>query len=361
MAETFIPTQLQIEDAFHNLSNVCDKDLEGYEWYENDNPETNIIFPFMKYSGGCCVTVPLKKEGAPSKCLRVWYKDMPMIEERSSIVCEALRKHKLEYFLDYKYLKSAISINGKECHGIRMDWVNYPTLAHFLYGEDPNKSMYIPSSKDVRTIKENFFKMCQKLNEAEIAHGDLSPSNILVKDNLDILLIDYDSLYVPQMGQNHFKQNIEGTDGFQHRLRDSNVYAEKNNDYFSQQVIYVCLLAFEKNPELCKKITEKSLLFKKSDFISNNSFLNSEGYRCIHDIGDEELNTYLEQLRIAVSSPLNEVRSIIEITTDDVSNIESAKPEFYLANFCGTCGHHFDNQTDLYCPDCGKKREIFRS
>ena len=26
------------------------------------------------------------------------------------------------------------------------------------------------------------------------------------------------------------------------------------------------------------------------------------------------------------------------------------------ANYCGMCGHKFDDQTDRYCPDCGEER-----
>ena len=29
-----------------------------------------------------------------------------------------------------------------------------------------------------------------------------------------------------------------------------------------------------------------------------------------------------------------------------------------MAHFCGVCGHHFENQTDLFCPICGKEREV---
>lgn len=28
-----------------------------------------------------------------------------------------------------------------------------------------------------------------------------------------------------------------------------------------------------------------------------------------------------------------------------------------LANYCGVCGNRFENQTDKFCPQCGKRRE----
>ena len=353
MDNKYIPTRTEIIDAFSDFSNVGDRDLIGYGCCENSNPETNIIFPFMTYSGGCCVTVPLKKAGCSKKCLRIWYKNMPEIEERSKIVSEGLKASRLKYFLDYKYVKSAIRINNIDCPGICMDWEECPTLAEFLKHKDEESGkIQIPTSAELTKVKENFYTLCLDLNKAGIAHGDLSSTNILVKADLNLLLIDYDSMYVPQMGKDHYKQNIEGTEGYQHKLRDGNLIAAEDNDYFSQQVIYLCLLAFEKSPGLCKKITDKNLLFYKDDFASNTAFVNSPGFKLIHELKNEELDFYLEELRIAVSNPLNEVHSIIETRMP----LEQAKPLIELATYCGTCGHHFENQTDLYCPDCGTKR-----
>ena len=33
------------------------------------------------------------------------------------------------------------------------------------------------------------------------------------------------------------------------------------------------------------------------------------------------------------------------------------EPTIVYADWCGICGHKFDNQTDKFCPDCGTERE----
>ncbi len=341
------PTLTEIMDAIRNgtlQKNIGDIGLTGYTCCENNNPETNWLFPFMTYSGGCCVTVPLQEHGAPKKCLRIWHKDMPEIEKRSSIVCKGLKASKLKYFLDYQYVNS-IKIGDKDCPGILMDWGDYPTLAEFLKERKP-------TSDKIKKVKENFYTLCLNLSNAGIAHGDLSSSNILVKEDLNLLLIDYDSMYVPEMG-NRYKQNILGTDGYQHRERNCDLIAAKDNDNFSQQVIYLCLLAFEKKTELLETIKDKNLLFVKKDFENSDNFIDSLGFKLIAELGNKVSDFYLEQLGTAISGSLREVRSIVQIEMP----VELTKPSIVFAPFCGTCGHHFDAPTDRFCPDCGKPRE----
>ena len=59
-------------------------------------------------------------------------------------------------------------------------------------------------------------------------------------------------------------------------------------------------------------------------------------------------------------SPTKEVVNDKHSPTKEVVNDKHSPTkvaiELQPANFCGMCGHKFDNQTDKYCPDCGEER-----
>ena len=55
--------------------------------------------------------------------------------------------------------------------------------------------------------------------------------------------VDYDSIYVPAM-QDRFPVVTAGWDDFQHPRRSNNTVATARDDYFSQHVIYLSLLAY---------------------------------------------------------------------------------------------------------------------
>ena len=113
--------------------------------------------------------------------------------------------------------------------------------------------------------------MVAALHTHQIAHGDLQDGNILLKRNgtdVEIKLIDYDSLYVPALrGQ---PEQIVGLPEYQHPKRMiGGGQANEKVDYFSELVIYLSFLSLSEKPELWNRFkdkTERGLLFSKKDF-----------------------------------------------------------------------------------------------
>ena len=123
----------------------------------------------------------------------------------------------------------------------------------------------------LKTVATEFQKMVTTLHKHQIAHGDLQDGNILLKQNginVEIKLIDYDSLFVPTLqGQ---PEQIVGLPEYQHpkRIAGGGQTNEKA-DYFSELVIYLSFLSIAEKPELWNQFkdkTEKGLLFSKEDF-----------------------------------------------------------------------------------------------
>lgn len=316
-----IPSQEDILEAFDDASNILDKKLSIYHCDIIENVGMRV--PAI-YSGGTfCTTVPLKqdKENFYTQCLRIWHASLSDMKERSNIVSQALRKSKLSYFVDYEYLDQALRVNGQIVPGIRMKWIGQPTrtLTDFLREN--------PTSRMLKIVGQKFLVMCSDMRKSGFAHGDLSSTNILVTENGDLILIDYDSMYVPEMG-NRYKQEIAGTAGYQHPKRKAErVMAGPNNDNFSQIIIYLQLLAFAKQPSLCKKIDDKVLLFNDTDLVSKLAFCSSPSYKTISALGDEEIQFYLDEIANAIDQELDEVKSLCDLTPPSKNRqSESPKP-----------------------------------
>ena len=64
--------------------------------------------------------------------------------------------------------------------------------------------------------------------------------NIMVKDGGQLVLVDYDSMYVPAL--DGWDEEIKGLQGYQHEARWKNKKLAPKADYFSELIIYLSLL-----------------------------------------------------------------------------------------------------------------------
>lgn len=112
--------------------------------------------------------------------------------------------------------------------------------------------------------------MVADLHTHRISHGDLQNGNILLKKDgtdVEIKLIDYDSLFVPDLhGQ---PSPTPGLPEYQHPARG--LLSNEKVDYFSELVIYLSFLSLSEKPDLwsqfgdTKRVSD-GLLFSKKDF-----------------------------------------------------------------------------------------------
>lgn len=333
---------LAIEDAIGIKGNILPPSLNGYGPVEEGS-----LLSYFYYSGGFCSVYPLRKynQSEPDKCLRFWDKkniDMKQVAVISNYIRNITDSGK-NYFIEYEYCDKALKLqNGDVIPGLIMDWVDGVTLIEYIKQNYSNASL-------LQDVSRRFFELVKYMQTKGIAHGDLSAENIMVRKDGSLVLIDYDSFYVPTMASN-IRQTIYGTAGYQHPLRMKNLYLSKKLDNFSQQIIYLCLLAFSMNPNLAKEsnsyIGDKELLFRGADLLNETSLMSSKGYKAINAINNPKLQLYLQKLRCSINSQLDDVPSII-----DIEPINSVR----LVPFCINCGYKFKGN-DNYCIMCGRKR-----
>ena len=152
----------------------------------------------------------------------------------------------------------------------------------------------------------------------EFAHGDLKPDNIIVREDGQLVLVDYDGMFVPAMrGQ---KSRELGSVDYRHPLRTEDLF-DGSIDDFSIASIALSLKAISLNPELLNVFgVEDRLLFCAKDY---QNISDSECLKAIQLLAnDTELSQLLGLFYIAYGK--NELNNI----SYKLFNI--SKPNFFM-------------------------------
>ena len=215
------------------------------------------------YSGGFSIVFRFTN-GPNSFALRCWIKNIKDAEIRYQEVSTYLKQRNLPYFVDFEYIPEGILVNGTRWPITRMEWAEGKTLCQFI-------ERNLPNSDILRTAAAEFLKMVKTLHSHQISHGDLQDGNILIEQNgtdVEIKLIDYDSLFVPAL--RGYPDSICGVAEYQHPKRMAGGgTANETVDYFSELVIYLSLIALAEKSDLWSRFgqrEERGLLFVAEDF-----------------------------------------------------------------------------------------------
>lgn len=276
-----LPSLEDYEIAIDTAQLIKAKELiGGYPEKHGDN--------LVMYVGGFCVVFPYKVEDK-KYAVRCWFVNVTNAMKRTRLIAEELQRLSLPYFVGFDYIEEALATNDGVQPIILMDWVDAHTLKEYI-------SANIGDSEKLRQLAENFKRMAADLHENNIAHGDLQHGNIMVSDKGEIVLVDYDSMYVPAL--EGFEDEIKGLEGYQHPSRWNNNRISPKADYFSELVIYTSLLALAKMPQLWTDLNmenTETMLFSADDIKSGGS---TPIFRVL------ETDTELKTLSLAIKEAL---------------------------------------------------------
>lgn len=252
----------------------------------------------LSHNGGKAVVYEIQTN--PKKyALKCWIEDLGDLKIRYKAIDAYLKTVQLPYFVDFAYQEQGILVNGQRFPIIRMEWVDGISFKDFI-------SNNINNPTSIRNFAEKFLEMVKILHQNNISHGDLQHGNIIVRKNGDLCLIDYDSLYVPQLS--NATDNIKGLPGYQHPNRNKLSKLSPKADYFSEIVIYLSLLILSENPNYWQQIQqEERLLFSEKDLIKPNS---SKIFKQLKNLSPEivyftqELEKFCQQSNIENLQPL---------------------------------------------------------
>ncbi|RAU20354.1 serine/threonine protein kinase [Paramagnetospirillum kuznetsovii] len=112
-------------------------------------------------------------------------------------------------------------------------------------------------------------RLCLDLLRRGVAHGDLKHDNVLVGQDGALKLIDYDSMYLPEL--RGLPSTMLGGVNFQHPRREVRHF-DATIDHFSMLVILLSLRALTFQPDLLKRHHNgENLVLTKSDFTRPDS------------------------------------------------------------------------------------------
>jgi len=148
------------------------------------------------YSSGTFAGIARAKIDGQSWAVRLLLRNQDAVEKRYAAISK-LRKNQRRYLLDTEYLPKEIFVQNLNNHFpvILIKWVDGENLSEYLFQACKNSD-----TEAIGNTAEMVREMRSYMRQHEIAHGDLSPENIMVtgkgKDR-KLVLVDYDSMYLP--------------------------------------------------------------------------------------------------------------------------------------------------------------------
>lgn len=218
----------------------------------------------IKYAGGFCVVFPYETP-TNKYAVRCWHAEVSETKKRTQLIAETLNSCSLPYFVGFEYYEDGIMTSAGKQPIVVMDWVNALPLKKYI-------AKHLNEPTTINLLAENFKIMVADLHKQHLSHGDLQHGNIMVRDDGSLVLVDYDSMYVPTL--KGMKDEIKGLDGYQHPSRAKNEYVTEKADYFSELVIYTSLKVLAMDNSFWKKLNienSETMLFSKEDIVSAGS------------------------------------------------------------------------------------------
>ena len=212
-------------------------------------------------------------------------------------------------YLDRELFVDTAQGTDTEFPVLLMDWVDGITLDKYVRTN-------IDDSYRLSLMAYLFCRMGSWLLGQEFAHGDLKPDNIMVREDGQLVLVDYDGMFVPAMrGQ---KARELGSVDYRHPLRTEDVFNGSIDD-FSIASIALSLKAISLRPGLLSDFgAGDRLLFCARDY---QNIGGSECLKAIQSLSDDaELAQLLGLFYIAYA------RNDLSSVSSRLFNI--ARPEY---------------------------------
>ena len=214
-------------------------------------------------AGGFSVVFKMKDErNGKLYALKCFTKEQEGRNESYKLIADELEFVSSNYLTPIKYYENELFVDTDNSEEddfpvLLMDWVEGKTLD--IYIKENINNQYV-----LEMLAYQFNKMAAWLITQPFAHGDLKPDNIIMKEDGQLVLVDYDGIYVPAMkGQ---KAREIGSPGFRHPSRTEDVFDEHIDD-FAIASIALSLKAIALKPSLYMGIGgNDKLLFSEKDF-----------------------------------------------------------------------------------------------
>ena len=195
--------------------------------------------------------------------LKCFTEDQKKRRESYEKITEELAHVESPYVISVNYFEKELFVNSSctsetEFPVLLMDWVEGSTMESYI-------SMNYHNINSIKWLAYRFCKLASWLRSQSFAHGDIKPDNIMVEPNGNLVLIDYDGMYVPAMkGQ---KSPTLGSRDYSHPLRNVSDFNETIDD-FSLASMALSLKLLSLDTDLYSRYaTSDGMLLRKTDYL----------------------------------------------------------------------------------------------
>lgn len=214
-------------------------------------------------SGNFAVVFKMKDErDGKLYAVKCFTKEQAGRTESYKLIADELEFVSSNYLTPIKYLEKELFVdtdqsNEQEFPVLLMDWVEGKTLEVYIKENIDNQYA-------LEMLAYQFSKLAGWLITQQFAHGDLKLDNIIMKEDGQLVLVDYDGIFVPAMkGQ---KARELGSPDFRHPMRTEDTFDEHIDD-FSIATIALSLKAIALEPSLYTDFGGNDrLIFSERDF-----------------------------------------------------------------------------------------------
>ena len=259
---------MSIHRLLVNDSNIREGKVEKYT-YMTSLGEIQVPWGLQ---GGFAIVYKFRAKNGELKALRVPTRptgaDMTLRYAQMTLYFEL---NASDITVKFKYHSSGIrvgtSIGGWQVFPLlEMDWVEGVTLIDWV-----DRLCQKQDINGLSDLVDRWVLLVRRMWESKIGHSDLSGANVMVRSTGELVLVDYDGIFIPEfLGQNPISI---GDPDYQHPEIDR-PFNERVSD-FSALLLYTVLLALRENPELWNehavrtkdgKLINEYMLFKIEDF-----------------------------------------------------------------------------------------------
>ena len=184
------------------------------------------------------------------------------------------------------WLDGAITVNRAPWPVLTMDWIDGRTLNEYV-------DFLVAGSNTaaLTTLAGRWRELVALLQRSEFAHGDLQHGNVMVDQDGQLRLVDFDGVWIPQLAGQSPPTEF-GHPNYQHPLHHD---WDRWLDTFSALVIYLSLVALGKDPGLWLALyNSKNLLFAKTDFFPP---FKTEAWKQLAALGDPQVDELARKLQ----------------------------------------------------------------
>jgi len=197
------------------------------------------------------------------RAVKCFTREVLGLQDRYHEISAHLRQVKLDFTVDFTYLRDGIRIGRQWYPILKMQWVAGSTLNTFVRD-------HLGQPSTLEALSQLWVKLAQHLRTAKMAHADLQHGNVLLVPHgdqgaLKLKLIDYDGMFVPKLAG---RQSGEvGHPAYQHPLRLQRGTYTAEVDRFPHLVIACALRALSQDRGLWDRYDNgDNLLFRQPDF-----------------------------------------------------------------------------------------------